>query len=76
MITPDIKYYARFVDATGSKKTPKYTVTKQAGYFPQMETQRGKDYDIGAHAYVCRRDDSRKGRAEIVAPTSCDHWTR
>ena len=66
MITPDIKYYARFVDATGSKKTPKYTVTKQAGYFPQMETQRGKDGNISVYLMASKDSGSTKDNAPAM----------
>ncbi|MEO4716872.1 hypothetical protein ABHZ63_10360 [Phocaeicola vulgatus] len=34
MITPNILYYARLEFDATSKKTPKYVVTAQAGYYP------------------------------------------
>lgn len=37
MITPNICYYAKMVYDTNSKKTPKYVITAQAGYYPPME---------------------------------------
>lgn len=47
MNTPDIRYYAKMVNTTQKgKKTPKYTITAQAGYYPPMEQLRGRDGQI------------------------------
>ena len=47
MSTPNIRYYARMVNTTQTgKKTPKYTITAQAGYYPPMELLRGRDGQI------------------------------
>ncbi len=47
MSTPNIRYYARMVNTTQKgKKTPKYTITAQAGYYPPMELLRGRDGKI------------------------------
>ena len=47
MNTPNIRYYAKMVNTTQrSKKTPKYTITAQAGYYPPMELLRGRDGKI------------------------------
>jgi hypothetical protein len=43
MITPNIRYYAKMVFDTSSKKTPKYVITEQAGYYPPMEQLEGKN---------------------------------
>jgi hypothetical protein len=44
MNTPNIRYYARLVNVTPKgKKTPKYTIVAQAGYYPPMEQLRGRD---------------------------------
>ena len=44
MSTPRIKYYAKLVNTTQTgKKTPKYTITAQAGYYPPMEQLKGRD---------------------------------
>lgn len=44
MNTPNIRFYARFVYATQKgKKTPKYVLATQAGYYPPMEQLRGRD---------------------------------
>lgn len=37
MITPNIRYYAKMEDCTGSGKIPKYVITTEAGYYPPME---------------------------------------
>jgi hypothetical protein len=47
MNTPKIRYYARFVNTTqNGKKTPKYTIVAQAGYYPPMEQLKGRDGQI------------------------------
>lgn len=44
MNTPNIRYYAKIVNATQKgKKTPKFTITAQAGYYPPMEQLKGRD---------------------------------
>lgn len=43
MITPNICYYAKMVYDTNSKKTPKYVITAQAGYYPPMEQIKGRN---------------------------------
>lgn len=44
MNTPNILYYAKFAYTTQKgKKTPKYTIIAQAGYYPPMEELRGRD---------------------------------
>lgn len=47
MTTPNIRYYARFVNTTqNGKKTPKFTIIEQAGYYPPMELLKGRDGQI------------------------------
>lgn len=47
MNTPNIRYYAKMVNTTQKgKKTPKFTITEQAGYYPPMEQLRGVDGQI------------------------------
>ena len=47
MNTPYVRYYAKMVNTTQKgKKTPKYTITAQAGYYPPMEQLRGRDGQI------------------------------
>lgn len=47
MNTPNVRYYAKMVNTTQKgKKTPKYTITAQAGYYPPMELLSGRDGQI------------------------------
>lgn len=47
MNTPNIRYYARMVNTTqNGKKTPKFTISEQAGYYPPMEQLKGRDGQI------------------------------
>ena len=43
MITPEIRFYARLEYCKESKKTPKYKVVEQAGYYPPMKDLKGKN---------------------------------
>lgn len=44
MNIPNIRYYAKMEYSTAAgKKTPKYTIVAQAGYYPPMEQMRGRD---------------------------------
>ena len=44
MSTPNIRYYAKMVNTTQTgKKTPKYTIVAQAGYYPPIEQLKGRD---------------------------------
>lgn len=44
MNTPNIRYYAKMVNTTQKdKKTPKFTILAQAGYYPPMEQLKGRD---------------------------------
>lgn len=49
MITPNILYYARLEFDTTSKKTPKYVVTTQAGYYPPMEAITGRNGKVSMY---------------------------
>lgn len=47
MNTPNIRYYAKMVNTTPKgKKTPKYTIVAQAGFFPVMESLKGRDGQV------------------------------
>jgi hypothetical protein len=44
MSTPNIRYYAKMVNTTQTgKKTPKYTIIAQAGYYQPMEQLTNKE---------------------------------
>jgi hypothetical protein len=60
MITPNIRYYARLELCKGDTKTPKYTITAEAGYFEPMESLKGKDGRISMYL-----QNRRKDRADI-----------
>lgn len=49
MITPNILYYARLEFDATSKKTPKYVVTTQAGYYPPIETIIGRNGKVSMY---------------------------
>ena len=49
MITPNILYYARLEFDATSKKTPKYVVTAQAGYYPPIETITGRNGKVSMY---------------------------
>lgn len=47
MNTPNIRYYALLENTTQKgKKTPKFTISAQAGYYPPMEQLKGRDGQI------------------------------
>lgn len=47
MNTAKIRFYAKMVNTTPkSKKTPKYTIVAQAGFFPVMEQLKGRDGQV------------------------------
>lgn len=46
MATPNIRYYAMLVYDANSKKTPKYSILKEAGYYQPMDSLRGRDGKI------------------------------
>ena len=50
MSTANIRYYAKLVNTTqNGKKTPKYTIAAQAGYYPPMEQLKGRDGQISVN---------------------------
>ena len=58
MNTPNIRYYARMENTTQKgKKTPKFTILGQAGYYPPMEQLRGKDGFISMNLIPQSRED-------------------
>ncbi len=47
MNTPNIRYYAKLVNTTQKgKKTPKYTIVAEAGYYQPMEQLKGRDGQV------------------------------
>lgn len=49
MIIPNLRYYAKFELNNDCKKTPKYTIRKQAGYYEPMESLKGRDGQISMY---------------------------
>lgn len=43
MITPNIRYYAKMEYDTNSKKTPKYVIKTEAGFYEPMEHIKGRN---------------------------------
>ncbi|MCF0208142.1 MAG: hypothetical protein HUK07_01720 [Bacteroidaceae bacterium] len=70
MIQPNIKYYALFADVTGSNKTPKYRIIKEAGFFPQMESLRGKDGFISMYLMEKTTDKASSPQMKLQAKNS------
>lgn len=58
MNTPNIRYYAKLVNTTQKgKKTPKYTIVEQAGYYPPMEQLRSRDGLVSMNLMPQSRED-------------------
>lgn len=49
MIQPNIRYYARLNYDTASKKTPKYVVTAEAGFYLPMEQLKGRNGKVSMY---------------------------
>lgn len=50
MSTANIRYYAKLVNTTqNGKKTPRFTLIEQAGYYPPMEQLKGRDGQISIY---------------------------
>ncbi len=64
-VTPNIKCCARLIDATGSKKTPKYKITHKMGYFPELENLKGKDGEISFYLLESRSSGSKEDAPEM-----------
>lgn len=66
MRVPNIRYYARLEDSTGNGKTPKYTITAQAGYYPPMDEIIGRDGKISMYLQVSKDSGSKKDNAPAM----------
>lgn len=66
MSSPNIRYYARMEDVTGGKKTPKYKVTKTAGYYPPMDALKGKGGAISFYLMASKDSGSTKDNAPAM----------
>ena len=63
MITPNIRYYAKMEDCTGSGKIPKYVITTEAGYYPPMEKITGRDGKVSMYLQASKDSGSKKDNA-------------
>ena len=59
MVQPRIVYYACFTYDTGSKKTPKYVITGEAGYYPPMDDIRGRDGLVSVYLMTKRENQTK-----------------
>ena len=58
MNMPKVRYYAKLVNTTQKgKKTPKYTIVQEAGYYPPMEQLKGKDGFVSMNLLPQSRED-------------------
>ena len=57
MNTPRIKYYARLEYNRQSGETPKYTITEEAGFMPEMEQLKGRDGKVSMYFMRATKDD-------------------
>ena len=55
---PPIKYYAKFSFDEKSGKTPKYTITKAAGYYPHLDALKGKNGKVNLYLMSKREGQS------------------
>lgn len=70
MITPNIRYYAKFELSKESKKTPKYIITKQAGYYEPMESLKGRDGQISMYLMEKLKDGEQVPAMRLQAKSS------
>ena len=66
MNIPNIRFYAKLEDCTGSRKIPKYVVTAQAGYYPPMSELVGRDGRISMNLQVSKDSGSKKDNAPAM----------
>ena len=59
MVQPEIVYYARITYDKGSKKTPKYVITEEAGYYPPMDELRGRDGRVSVYLMAKRETQTK-----------------
>ena len=71
MNQPKIVYYAKLVNTTEKgKKTPKYTITAAAGYYPPMEQLHGKDGNISMNLMEKLKDGQNVPSMRLQAKNS------
>lgn len=65
-MTPAIRFYAKMELSKYGGKTPKYTITEQAGYFPPIDEIRGKDGKTSFYLMESKQSGTRKGNAPAM----------
>lgn len=70
MSTPNIRYYAKMVYDPNSKKTPKYVIIAQAGYYPPMEQLTGRDGKITMYLMEKLKEDANVPSMRLQAKDS------
>jgi len=71
MNTPNIRYYAKMINTTQKgKKTPRYTIVAQAGYYPPMEQLRGRDGQISMNLMEKLKDGNNVPSMRLQAKSS------
>lgn len=71
MIIPKIRYYAKMVyDDTSQRKTPKYTVISEAGYYPPMEDLKNKKGIISMYLMEKRKEGENVPSMRLQAKNS------
>lgn len=58
MITPNIRYYAKMIYDTNSKKTPKYIIKSEAGFYEPMEHIKGKNGFVSMYLMEKLKEDT------------------
>lgn len=64
--TPNIRYYARLDYDKASKKTPKYVITQQAGFYPCMQELVGRNGKISMFLLSSRESGCKKDNAPAM----------
>lgn len=70
MSTPNIRYYAKMVYDPNSKKTPKYVIIAQAGYYPPMEQLTGRNGKITMYLMEKLKEDANVPSMRLQAKDS------
>ena len=70
MATPTIKYYALLAYDANSKKTPKYSILNDVGYYPPMDSLRGRDGKISFYLMEKLKEGSNKPAMRLQAKDS------
>lgn len=70
MIIPNIRYYAKMEYDANSKKTPKYVITAQAGYYPPMEQIKGRNGLVSMYLMEKRKEGTNIPAMSLQAKNS------